>query len=195
MPRTCTLCNHPRREVIDRALLDGESFRHIAARFDTSTGALQRHKADHLQPSLLKAYQAKENARAEGFRARLETTWEAIQDAMDQARQAVRTREDGTVEDRSLSVLTPLFNQAHRNLELLGRATGELSNDGAPATNVTLIRVLSVPRMPGVQTIHAIAEGAPPAAETTEAVRSLPAAEVDAPVESEASDIPARNRR
>jgi hypothetical protein len=141
MPRTCTLCNHPRREVIDRALLDGESFRHIAARFDTSTGALQRHKAEHLRPSLLKAYQAKENARAEGFRARLETTWEAIQDAMDQARQAVRTREDGTVEDRSLSVLTPLFNQAHRNLELLGRATGELSTDGEPAANVTLIRV------------------------------------------------------
>jgi hypothetical protein len=195
MPRTCTLCNHPRRDGIDRALLAGESFRHIAARFDTSTGALQRHKADHLRPSLLKAYQAKENARVEGFRARLETTWDAIQDAMDQAQRAVRIREDGTVEDRSVSVLTPLFNQAHRNLELLGRATGELSNDGAPATNVTLIRVLSVPRMPGVQTIHAIAEGAPPAAETTEAVRSLPAAEVDAPVESEVSDIPPRNRR
>ena len=76
---------------------------------------------------------------------------------MDQSRRAVRTRKDGTVEDRSLSALPPLFNQAHRNLELLGRATGELSNDGAPATNVTLIRVLSVPRMPGVQTVHAIA--------------------------------------
>ena len=116
MPRTCTLCNHPRRDGIDRALLDGESFRHIAARFDTSTGALQRHKADHLRPSLVKAYQAKENARAEGFRARLETTWDAIQGAMDKAQRAVRTRDDGTVEDRSLSALPPLINQAHRNL-------------------------------------------------------------------------------
>jgi hypothetical protein len=155
----------------------------------------------------VKAYQAKEYARAEGFRARLETTWEAIQGAMDQARQAVRTHEDGTVEDRSLSVLPPLFNQAHRNLELLGRATGELSNDGAPATNVTLIRVLSVPRMPGVQTVHNVPTLEPPSAdravespavETTEAVRSLPAAEsrvVDGPAQSESSDIPPRNRR
>ena len=66
------------------------------------------------------------------------------------------------------------------------------------ATNVTLIRVLSVPRMPGVQTIQAIAEGAPPAAEATEAVRSLPAADsrlVDAPANSHTLDIPLRNRR
>lgn len=66
--------NRPRRDGIDRALLAGESFRHIAARFDMSTGALQRHMAEHLRRSLVKAYQAKENARAEGFRARLETT-------------------------------------------------------------------------------------------------------------------------
>jgi hypothetical protein len=125
---------------------------------------------------------------------------------MDQARQAVRIREDGTVEDRSVSVLTPLFNQAHRNLELLGRATGELSNDGAPATNVTLIRVLSVPRMPGVQTVHDVPALEPPLADrvvespaagtrSMEAARSLPAAEVDAPVEFDTSDIPERNRR
>ena len=121
MPRTCTLCNHPRRDGIDRALLDGESFRHIASQNGTSTGALQRHKADHLRPSLVKAYQAKENARAEGFRERLETTWEAIQGAMDKAQRAVRIHDDGTVEDRSLSALPPLLNQAHRNLELLVR--------------------------------------------------------------------------
>jgi hypothetical protein len=104
----------------------------------------------------VKAYQAKENARAEGFRERLETTWSRIEGAMDKAQRAVRTREDGTVEDRSLSALPPLFNQAHRNLELLGRATGELSHDGAAAANVTLLRVLSVPRMRGVQTVQGL---------------------------------------
>jgi hypothetical protein len=104
----------------------------------------------------VKAYQAKENARAEGFRERLETTWSRIEGAMDKAQRAVRTHEDGTVEDRSLSALPALFNQAHRNLELLGRATGELNNDGAPAAEVTLIRVLSVPRMPGVQTVQGL---------------------------------------
>src|SRR5215471_13274569 len=163
--------------------LEGSERPHTAG---TSTGALQRHKADHLRPSQLKAYQAKENARAEGFRERLETTWEAIQGAMDKAQRAVRTREDGTVEDRSLSALPPLLNQAHRNLELLGRATGELSNDGTAAPNVTLIKVLSVPRMPGVQTsaVQAIAPGTPPATESRV---------VDMPAES--SDILSRNRR
>jgi hypothetical protein len=64
-----------------------------------------------------------------GFRARLEKTWHAIEGAMYQTRR--RTHEHGTAEDRSLSALPPLLNQAHRNLELLGRATGEPSNDGA----------------------------------------------------------------
>jgi len=76
---------------------------------------------------------------------------------MDKAQRAVRTHEDGTAEDWSLSTLPPLFNQAHRNLELLGRATGELCNDGAPVAQVTLIRALSVPRMPGIQTVQGIA--------------------------------------
>ena len=179
MPRTCTLCNHPRGDGIDRVLLAGESFRHIAARFDTSTGALQRHKADHLRPSLVKAYQAKDNARADGFRARLETTWDAIQGAMDKAQRAVRTHEDGTVEDRSMSALPPLLNQAHRNLELLGRATGELSNDGTAATNVTLVKVLSVPRMPGVVTLPHLEQPAiAPGARVVDAIEA-PAEDVE----------------
>jgi hypothetical protein len=65
MPRTCTICNSPSRESIERALLAGESYRHIAARFDTSTGALQRHRAEHLPSSLTKAHTAVEVARAD----------------------------------------------------------------------------------------------------------------------------------
>jgi hypothetical protein len=68
--------------------------------------------------------------------------------------------------------------------------------------NVTLVRVWSVPRMPGVddRLPRVPAPGTPPAAETraTEAARSLPAAEsrlVDAPVELDTSDIRPRNRR
>jgi hypothetical protein len=80
---------------------------------------------------------------------RLEETWETIQDAMDQARQAVRTHEDETVEGRSLSALPPLLNQAHRNLELFRTCDRELSNDGTAAANITLVRALSLPRMPG----------------------------------------------
>jgi len=32
MPRTCTICKHPGREPIERALLAGEPYRHISVR-------------------------------------------------------------------------------------------------------------------------------------------------------------------
>lgn len=58
MPRVCTICAHAERAAIDKALIDGRAFRHIAAQFGTSTTALQRHKADHLPASLTKAKDA-----------------------------------------------------------------------------------------------------------------------------------------
>jgi hypothetical protein len=44
MPRTCTICRHPKRETIDADLIAGISYRHIAAQNGTSSGALQRHR-------------------------------------------------------------------------------------------------------------------------------------------------------
>ena len=45
MPRTCSICSHPQRREIDRALLAGESLRNIAQRHGASLAALHRHKA------------------------------------------------------------------------------------------------------------------------------------------------------
>ena len=45
---------------IDQALLHGEPFRHIASRFGTNTGTLQRHKAAHISQTLAKAKDAAE---------------------------------------------------------------------------------------------------------------------------------------
>ena len=67
MPRTCTVCNHPGREEIERGLLAGEPFRHIAARSGTSTGALQRHRAEHLPAVLVEAHDAAEIARSDNL--------------------------------------------------------------------------------------------------------------------------------
>ena len=57
MPRRCTICDHTERDQIDRALVRGAAFRHIAARYDVSTTALQRHKAEHLPAALVRARQ------------------------------------------------------------------------------------------------------------------------------------------
>ncbi len=65
MPRVCTICTHPEKEAINQALVTGEPFRHIAARYGTSTGALQRHKADDLPSIMVKSEEAREVAHAD----------------------------------------------------------------------------------------------------------------------------------
>jgi hypothetical protein len=89
MPRTCTLCKHPQRDSIDRALLAGDSYRHIAARFDTSTGALQRHKADHLPKTLVKAHEARVVARADSLLDQV-FRQEALFDELDQTAKVIQ---------------------------------------------------------------------------------------------------------
>ena len=65
MARKCTICHHVDREDIDVALVSGDPFRHIAAQFDVSTTALQRHKRTHIPQSLMKAVEAQELVRAD----------------------------------------------------------------------------------------------------------------------------------
>jgi len=126
--------------------------------------------------------------KAEGQAERL---LEVAEDILEEAREAkelktavgaIRAAAHATAERRNF-------------MQLRGALTGELCNVADAAANLPLIRVLSVPRMPGVQTVQGVP--ALPAAEATEVAHSLPAAEsrvVDAPVESEPSDIPGRKR-
>jgi hypothetical protein len=56
LPRTCTICSHPERAEIDKALVAAEeSLRTIADRWAISKTALIRHKADHLPQRLVAA--------------------------------------------------------------------------------------------------------------------------------------------
>jgi hypothetical protein len=57
MPRTCTICTHPERATIDKALVNGQPYRDIAGHYGTSKTALQRHKDDHLRDLLAQAKQ------------------------------------------------------------------------------------------------------------------------------------------
>src|SRR5207248_6754281 len=57
MPRPCTICNHPSRAAIERALVAGETVRNVAERFDTTHTALLRHRANHLADRLARARQ------------------------------------------------------------------------------------------------------------------------------------------
>jgi transposase-like protein len=59
MPRRCTICDHPRRAEIDRALLRNEDgYRSIAKRFAISESALFRHRQGHLADVVAKGLEA-----------------------------------------------------------------------------------------------------------------------------------------
>lgn len=61
MPRTCTICSHPKRLEIDKVLVAAEeSLRTIADRWTVSKTALIRHKAEHLTQRLVASKAAAE---------------------------------------------------------------------------------------------------------------------------------------
>jgi hypothetical protein len=55
VPRTCSVCSHPRRGDIDSAIVRNESLRSISNRFTISTMALQRHRENHIGKEIAKA--------------------------------------------------------------------------------------------------------------------------------------------
>jgi hypothetical protein len=115
MPRTCTVCSHPDRPAIDAALLAGEPFRHIAARTGTSTGALQRHKEEHLPAVLLHAKEAEQVAQADDLLAQVRDLQRRTLSILDGAEKSG---------DRRTALAA--IREARGNLELLGRLAGDL---------------------------------------------------------------------
>ena len=54
----CTICGHPDRASIDRALIAGTSQRGIAGRYGFSKSAVARHAKDHIAETIATARQA-----------------------------------------------------------------------------------------------------------------------------------------
>lgn len=125
MPRTCTICTHAERAAIDAALIANEPYRHIAARFATSTGALQRHKDDHLPATLARAEAATETARGDSLLAQVQALKGKAISLLLKAEAAgdYRTALSGIREARAC-------------LELLAEMEGELNR--APQVNIIL---------------------------------------------------------
>lgn len=65
MGRTCSICSHPSRVEIDKALVAGEPFRIVAGRFGTSVGALSRHRSAHIADLLALARKSIEDHAAD----------------------------------------------------------------------------------------------------------------------------------
>jgi chaperonin cofactor prefoldin len=63
MSRKCSICNHNRRQEIERALLRGESHHAVAQQFTISRGAVARH-LKHVSTALTQAQEVEENGKS-----------------------------------------------------------------------------------------------------------------------------------
>jgi hypothetical protein len=123
MPRSCTVCEHPEREVIDRALVGEGSNRSVASLFGVSESAVRRHKSNHLPAKLVMAQAVEEVAEADHL--------------LDQVRSLqARTLAILEAAERSNQHRTALsaIREARSNLELLAKLLGEL--DDRPQINL-----------------------------------------------------------
>jgi hypothetical protein len=150
MPRTCTVCHHRDRESIERSLLSGESYRHIATRFDTSTGALQRHRADHLPVSLTKAHEVRQIARADALIDEVRSGG----DRADRLYGHAETILERALESKDLKTAlnaigagVNVLREARSYLELKGEITGELKQP-VPPSGIQKVERMLVIRMP-----------------------------------------------
>ncbi len=125
MPRVCTVCTHDERHAINVALVHREPYRRIAARFDVSTTALQRHSQDHLPQLLVEASRSLEQHEGldvvKQLKAANSVVWEVLQDA----------RTSGEPE----TVLRAV-DRVQKQIELQARLLGDL--DERPVVNLNL---------------------------------------------------------
>ena len=123
MPRSCTVCAHPKREGIDRALVGGASNRSVASLHDVSEAAVRRHKGKHLPAKLVMAQAAEEVAEADTLLDQVKGLQARAYALLDKAEEAGELR-------TALSAI----REARGNLELLAKLLGDL--DERPVTNV-----------------------------------------------------------
>lgn len=127
MPRTCTVCGHPKRPAIDRALVAGESSnRRIAAQYGTTERAIRDHKANHLKVRMLKAVDRREEA---DIRTAIDVVGQlrTINGAALSILKEARKSRDGELALKAI-------DRIQRQIELQAKLIGELQQEGT--TNI-----------------------------------------------------------
>jgi hypothetical protein len=125
MPRTCTVCTHPERREIDRALVArSASYRDIAGQYGVSRTAISRHTQEHLPETLARAHAAEQAARADEL-------------LMDVRRIGVKTLRALTTAEEAEDWATVLraVREARENIRLLAELRGRL--DSRPVVNIS----------------------------------------------------------
>jgi len=125
VPRSCTLCEHPKREEIDRALVGETSNLSVSSVFGVSESAVRRHKANHLPAKLAKAHEAKEVSRADDLLGQVRI--------LQSKTLSILLRAEGAGD---LRTALSAVREARGNVELLAKLSGEL--DERPVVNLNV---------------------------------------------------------
>jgi len=126
VPRSCTVCAHPKREEVDRALVEGVSAAEISGRYRTvGERAVRRHRSNHLPAKLVMAEKAAEVAQADNLLDQVGDLQRRALAILDMAEEAGELR-------TALSAI----REARGNLELLAKLLGEL--DERPVVNLNV---------------------------------------------------------
>jgi hypothetical protein len=117
--RPCSVCQHPARDAIDRAIVAGAPFRRIARQHGLSPDAVERHSAAHVAKALSKARDAAAVVHGDSLLAEIV----AIRD---------RAAELGQQAEEKGDLRTALFavRELRGATELLARLTLEARSDG-----------------------------------------------------------------
>ena len=138
----CTICNHPLRVEIDKALVAGATYREIAQRFGVSRDALYRHRKNgHIAEQIAKAAKKKEIQQAKEVQAAI-----LAQEAQEVADAQTILDEVSRLKGRALTILDRAETEGTREacmalrevrgiIELLAKVRGELKSDG-PTINI-----------------------------------------------------------
>jgi hypothetical protein len=154
-----------KRQQIVEALLQGKPVREVAKMVGISFVQVAAYKRKNLLPAMQTAINAVRQSgedvrgaegfckavdltrtltRASPFLERLEALWVTTNGAIERAKSAVRVvRDEDTGElvavGPDVSAIAPLLNQGHKNLEILGKVTGELREAAAPQVAIQIV--------------------------------------------------------
>ncbi len=141
MPRTCSLCLHPNRLQIDRALLNGTAFRLVSKQFGTSISALSRHRA-HLATAIEQAAERKEINMGDNLLAELQQLKNRLRSGLTEAEN-----------QRSSAGIVAFSREYRQTLETYFSITEKMADRAAKADakdNAMVVRIVHVGESSGV---------------------------------------------
>ena len=149
-----------KRQQVINAILEGKSLREVAVLAGVAHTAIARYKRCVVTPAIRQSQKvaafeqltttAVEQTQAVAigtrniiacspFRAQLASLKERTERLLDRAESGIRARDDGKPNTADAAACAPLIAQAHKNVELLGRATGELEQAAGPQIAVQIV--------------------------------------------------------